>query len=160
MKIKITRLPFSYSKGVCTINLMVQRLFVSKKRVKQVSYFQLIHKEHMENIEVRQLSLFEPQMTGRAVNDTYFYEHIFRDNFKENKIYKNEQTTFINFVHLVKFKELRSSTKEIKFVCDSLQKVIENAGYYEYFTVNQVNSPKQRLKENLSSLNGFVLTLT
>ena len=87
-----------------------------------MSYFQLIHKEHMENIEVRQLSLFEPQMTGRAVNDTYFYEHIFRDNFKENKIYKNEQTTFINFVHLVKFKELRSSTKEIKFVCDSLQK--------------------------------------
>lgn len=137
---------------------MVQRLFLfKKKRVKQVGYFQLIHKEHMENIKTRQLSLFEPQMNGRAVNDMYFYEQIFRDNFKIVKAYKNEQTTFINFVHLVKFKELRSSTKEIKFVCDSLQKVIENAGYYEYFTVNQVNSPKQRLKENLSSLNGFVL---
>lgn len=111
----------------------------------------------METIKTHQHCLFDPQKEGRVVADEYFYSRIFRDNFKVNKTYRNEQTTFTNFVHLVKFKETKTGTKEVKFVCDSLEKVIENAGNYEYFTVNQVNSPKSRLKENLSSLNGFVL---
>lgn len=111
----------------------------------------------MPQIKELQMSLFDPQKYGVAVTDDRFYNAIFRNNFRVSKSYRNEKTIFINFVHLVKFKETKSGEKEVKFVCDSLEKVIENAGHYEYFTVNQVNSPKFRMKENLSSLNSFVL---
>lgn len=111
----------------------------------------------MALIKQQQMSVFNPQKQGVCVNDEHFYNAIFRDNFKISKEYRNQQTTFINFVHLVRFQEVHNEQKEVKFVCDSLEKVVQNANYYDYFTVNQVNSPKHRMKENLSSLNAFVL---
>lgn len=122
-----------------------------------MSLLQLIHREHLPRIKDYQTSLFEPQKQGVQVQDTHFYQALFRNNFSIKKPYKNTDTVFYNFVHLVKFKPTKDGDKEVKFVCDSLEKVIQNAGYYEYFTTNQVNSPKYRMKENLSSLNGFVL---
>lgn len=122
-----------------------------------MSLLQLIHQERLPHLKDYQMSLFDPQIKGSKVHDIHFYQAIFRNNFKITKPYRNELTVFINFVHLVKFKETRSGEKEVKFVCDSLEKVVENAGHYEYFTVNQVNSPKYRMKENLSSLNAFIL---
>lgn len=122
-----------------------------------MSLLQLIHQERLPHLKAYQMSLFDPQLKGEMVQDVHFYQSIFRNNFKVSKSYRNELTVFINFVHLVKLKETRSGEKEVKFVCDSLEKVVENAGHYDYFTVNQVNSPKHRMKENLSSLNAFVL---
>ncbi|WP_016991705.1 hypothetical protein [Lysinibacillus boronitolerans] len=122
-----------------------------------MSLLQLIHQERLPHIKDYQTSLFDPQKYGIKVQDVHFYQAIFRNNFSVTKSYKNTDTVFLNFVHLVKFKEIKNEEKEIKFVCDSLKKIVENAGHYEYFTTNQVNSPKYRMKENLSSLNGFVL---
>lgn len=123
-----------------------------------MSLLQLIHQERLPHIKDYQTSLFAPQKHGIQVQDVYFYQSIFRNNFSVTKPYKNGEAVFINFVHLVKFKETKSGEeKEVKFVCDSLEKIVENAGHYEYFTVNQVNSPRYRMKENLSSLNCFVL---
>lgn len=132
-------------------------LFPLERKCDMTSIYQLIHQERLPRIKDLQASLFEPQKQGITVNDEQFYSAVFRNNFKVSKAYRNQQTTFTNFVHLVRFDETKTGEKEVKFVCDSIEKVIENAAYYAYFTVNQVNSPRQRVKENLSSLNAFVL---
>lgn len=124
-----------------------------------MSYLKKIHDEAMQDIKLHQLSLFDPQIEGIEVDIKKFFESIYRGNHQVVKLIKGKPTKFINFVHLIKFKSLKDAEEEVvvKFVCDSLKKLLENSPYYEYFTINQLNSPKHRTKEHLSSLNCFVL---